>query len=198
VSGERRYQAALRGGLATVPVLITDGDPVEIAIVENLLRESLTAIEEAEAIDRLRSEHNYTLTDLPEILGKAESTLSEILALNKLPETVKNDCRNDPKAARRILTEIAKCGSPRRMTSLYEKYKAKGLTRGELRSKAKGPQEKPATAKLCLVRNFLKRLEALETAGLEESQLHQLAKELEQLRLVAQAKLEALRPQAQG
>ncbi|MBK5276696.1 MAG: ParB/RepB/Spo0J family partition protein [Desulfuromonadales bacterium] len=55
VSGERRYQAARNAGLATIPAIITDGEPAEISIIENLLRENLTAIEEAEAIERLRA-----------------------------------------------------------------------------------------------------------------------------------------------
>jgi ParB family chromosome partitioning protein len=50
VSGERRYQATVKAGLATVPAIITDGEPAEISIIENLLRENLTAIEEAEGI----------------------------------------------------------------------------------------------------------------------------------------------------
>jgi ParB family transcriptional regulator, chromosome partitioning protein len=52
VSGERRYQAAKNAGLETIPAILTDGEPAEISIIENLLRENLTAIEEAEAIVR--------------------------------------------------------------------------------------------------------------------------------------------------
>jgi ParB family chromosome partitioning protein len=58
VSGERRYQASINAGLATIPAIITDGEPAEISIIENLLRENLTAIEEAEAIERLRAVHD--------------------------------------------------------------------------------------------------------------------------------------------
>jgi len=86
VSGERRYQASVAAGLATIPAIFIKGDPMEVAIVENLLREGLTAIEEAEAIDRLRNAHNYQLGDLSQVLGKTESTLSEILSLNRLPQ----------------------------------------------------------------------------------------------------------------
>jgi ParB family chromosome partitioning protein len=108
VSGERRYQASKLAGLLTIPAVFTDGEPAEISIIENLLRENLTAIEEAEAIERLRVQHNYQLSDLTAALGKSDSTISEILSLNKLPDEVKNDCRNDPKTARGILVEIAK------------------------------------------------------------------------------------------
>jgi ParB family chromosome partitioning protein len=107
VSGERRYQASKLAGCLTIPAVFTDGDPAELSIVENLLRENLTAIEEAEAIEKLRAEHEYTLADMALILGKSDSTLSEILSFNKLPSEVKYDCRNEPKAGRVILALIA-------------------------------------------------------------------------------------------
>jgi ParB family transcriptional regulator, chromosome partitioning protein len=108
VSGERRYLASLAAGLPTIPAIVTNGDPAEISLVENLLREDFTAIEEAEAVERLRTSHNYQLSDLSGVLGKSPSTISEILSLNKLPDTIKDECRNDPKAARTVLAEIAK------------------------------------------------------------------------------------------
>jgi ParB family chromosome partitioning protein len=108
VSGERCYQAARLAGLATLPAILTDGNPVEIAIIENLLRENLTAIEEAEAIERLRALNDYQLADLSAILGKSVSLLSEILSLNRLPVAVKDDCRQDPKSSRGVLVEIAR------------------------------------------------------------------------------------------
>ncbi len=55
----------------------------------------------------MRAQHEYTLGDLALILGKSDSTLSEIISLNKLPDDVKNDCRNEPKAGRVILALIA-------------------------------------------------------------------------------------------
>lgn len=108
VSGERRYQAARNAGLETIPAILTDGEPAEISIIENLLRENLTAIEEAEAIERLRALHAYGLAELATSLGKSDSTISEILTLNRLPTEVKDDCRNDPKAMRSILVLIAR------------------------------------------------------------------------------------------
>jgi len=107
VSGERRYQAAKLAGLRTIPAVFTDGEPTEISIVENLLRENLTAIEEAEAIDRLKARHNYLLSDLSAALGKSDSTLSEILSLTKLPDEIKQDI-NDYKTAYYVNTFLRK------------------------------------------------------------------------------------------
>lgn len=60
VAGERRFKAAQQGGLATVPGICVEGNASEIALVENLLRQDLTAIEEAEALQRLKEEQQYT------------------------------------------------------------------------------------------------------------------------------------------
>jgi ParB family chromosome partitioning protein len=170
VSGERRYQASLLAGCQTIPAVFTDGEPAEISIVENLLRENLTAIEEAEAIDRLKTQHNYQLSDLTAALGKSNSTLSEILSLNKLPDDVKNDCRNDPKAARGILTVIARQSTPEKMSALYAKYKESGLTRGEIRKKAAKPKLAGAPIDLAFVDQFYDRLYQLESAALTVEQ----------------------------
>jgi len=193
VSGERRFQAAGNAGLKTIPAIITDGEPAEIAIIENLLRENLTAIEEAEAIERLRMVHDYGFTELAAALGKAESTLSEILSLNRLPNEVKDDCRNDPKAARGILTVIARQKSPEKMLALYQKYKTSGLTRGEIikqtaRPKASGPTVDAETlASLC------ERLDRLDIAGLTPEQKSAINLELVKLRSVAYQKMKLLK-----
>jgi ParB family chromosome partitioning protein len=182
VSGERRYQASLLAGCQTIPAVFTDGEPAEISIVENLLRENLTAIEEAEAIDRLKTQHNYQLSDLTAALGKSNSTLSEILSLNKLPDDVKNDCRNDPKAARGILTVIARQSTPEKMSALYTKYKESGLTRGEIRKKAAKPKLAGAPIDLTFVDQFYDRLYLLESATLTVEQKTALNLNLVKLR----------------
>ena len=170
VSGERRYQASKLAGLQTIPAVFTDGDPAELSIVENLLRENLTAIEEAEAIEKLRAQHDYTLGDLALVLGKSDSTLSEILSLNKLPDDVKNDCRNEPKAGRVILALIARQKTPEKMTALYTKYKESGLTVGELRKKAAKPKLTVATVDLTFVDQFYDRIYLLDSATLTNDQ----------------------------
>jgi len=170
VSGERRYQASKLAGLQTIPAVFTDGEPTEISIVENLLRENLTAIEEAEAIEKLRAQHEYTLADLALVLGKSDSTLSEILSLNKLPDDVKNDCRNEPKAGRVILALIARQKTPEKMTALYTKYKESGLTVGELRKKTAKPKPLDAPVDLTFVDQFYDRIYTLDSATLTNSQ----------------------------
>ena len=193
VSGERRYQAAINAGLKTIPAILTDGDPAEIAIIENLVRENLTAIEEAEAIERLRGLHDYAFSDLSSLLGKAESTLSEILSLNRLPLEVKDDCRNDPKVARGILTVIARQKTPERMTALYRKYKASGLTRGEIIRQTAKPRAKGPTIDAAALAAISERLDRLAVATLTCEQQVAVTLELVKLRSVAYQKLKLLK-----
>ncbi len=169
VSGERRYQAARNAGLENVPAILTDGEPAEISIIENLLRENLTAIEEAEAIERLRSVHDYGQVEVAAILGKSEPSISEILSLNRLPAAVKDDCRNDPKSARRILAVIARQKTPEKMIALYQKYKESGLTRGEIIPKPAKPKAPKTPLSPEEVAAFCERLDlaALGTAAPE-------------------------------
>ncbi len=192
VSGERRYQASLRAGLATIPAILTDGEPSEIAIIENLVRENLTAIEEAEAIERLRAVHDYGFTELATVLGKAESTLSEILSLNRLPAAVKDDCRNDPKAARGILTVIARQKSPEKMATMYQKYKANGLTRGEI-IKQSAPKTVKQAFKAKEIAAFCERLDLMIIEALSTEDKADFTAELNKLRGVAYQKLKLLK-----
>jgi ParB family chromosome partitioning protein len=193
VSGERRYQATKNAGLGSIPAILIDGDPTEIAIIENLQRENLTAIEEAEAVEKLRAGHDYGLAKLSAILGKAESTLSELLSLNRLPTEVKDDCRNNPKAMRSILTLIARQKTPEKMTALYGKYRESGLTYGELRKRIAKPKAKDAPLDLSFVDQFCERLDSLDCIRLTEEQKGMLNSGLGKLRNLANRKLKLLK-----
>jgi ParB family chromosome partitioning protein len=193
VSGERRYQAAKLAGCATIPAVLTDGEPAEISIVENLLRENLTAIEEAEAIEKLRSQHDYGLSDLVGILVKSDSTISEILSLNKLPAEVKDDCRNDPKVFRGILRVIARQKTPEKMVALYQKYKESGLTCGEIVKKAAKPKPADAPIDLAFVDQFYDKLYSLDDTRLSPEQKASLNSNLVKLRSMAYQKMKLLK-----
>lgn len=132
VSGERRFRASQLAGQESIPAIFNGGgNSAEIALVENLLRENLNPIEEAEALQQLKVEQGYTNEQISAVIGKAISTISEILSLNKLPAEVKDVCRQDPKVSRRALVVIAKEDSAEAMKSLFEKYQ-----RMELKSDA--------------------------------------------------------------
>jgi len=92
VAGERRWRAAQVAGLPQVPCLIrplTDLEAAAAALVENLQRQDLNAIEEAEGVARLRDEFGMTQDDLATALGKSRPHISNMLRLLNLPEPVR-------------------------------------------------------------------------------------------------------------
>lgn len=92
VAGERRWRAAKAAGLEAVPVVIreiSDRESLEIAIIENVQRADLNAIEEADGYQALIDEHGYTQADLGEVMGKSRSHVANTLRLLKLPKAVR-------------------------------------------------------------------------------------------------------------
>jgi len=92
VAGERRWRAAQRVGLNEVPVIVralADSEALEIALVENLQREDLGPLEEAEAYKRLVSEFGRTQASLAEAVGKSRSHVANTLRLLSLPAPVR-------------------------------------------------------------------------------------------------------------
>lgn len=92
IAGERRWRAAQRAELHDVPVLLVeanDREALEIAIVENVQRADLNAMEEAAGYERLIAEFDYTQNDLAKVIGKSRSHVANTLRLSKLPEPVK-------------------------------------------------------------------------------------------------------------
>ncbi|MEE2667655.1 MAG: ParB/RepB/Spo0J family partition protein [Pseudomonadota bacterium] len=93
IAGERRWRAAQKANLHEIPVVIKDleeNEVLEIALIENIQREDLTAIEEASGLNRLLVEHNYTQKDLSKIIGKSRSNIANTLRLLSLPHKVQD------------------------------------------------------------------------------------------------------------
>ena len=125
VAGERRLAAAREVGLTAIPGIFIDGDAAEIALIENLQRQDLTWVEEAEALQLLMVEQQYTQEQLGGIIGKARNTLSETLSLNRLPQEIRDECRGDRTITRSALIAIARKKQARSMISAYKACKAK-------------------------------------------------------------------------
>ncbi|HLW90693.1 MAG TPA: ParB/RepB/Spo0J family partition protein [Roseiarcus sp.] len=89
VAGERRWRAAQRAGLHEVPIIIieaSDKDALAIAIIENVQRADLNALEEAGAYAQLMDEHGYSQVDVARVLGKSRSHVANTLRLRALPD----------------------------------------------------------------------------------------------------------------
>ena len=91
IAGERRLRASLKAGLETIPCLIDqkkDQDALESALIENLQREDLNAVEEARGYDRLKREFGLTQDEVATSTGKARSTIANSLRVLSLPQKV--------------------------------------------------------------------------------------------------------------
>ncbi len=153
IAGERRYQAAVQVGLRELPGVIRDGDDnevLEVALVENLQRKDLTAFEESEAMQALAQRCAYTHEMLAKKLGKSRVAVTESLALNAMPDEVKNLCRLADITSKSLLLQVVRQGDPQKMIALVERITSQGgATREEVR-KASGQAQAWAAARLHL------------------------------------------------
>ncbi|MDH7500597.1 MAG: ParB/RepB/Spo0J family partition protein [candidate division NC10 bacterium] len=97
VAGERRWRAAKEAGLKTIPALVQDvssDEILEIALIENLQREDLNPLEEAEAYQRLIQDHGLTQEEISRRVGKDRASIANILRLLHLPPPLKEDLAN--------------------------------------------------------------------------------------------------------
>jgi ParB family transcriptional regulator, chromosome partitioning protein len=146
VAGERRYQAAVQAGLLELPVVIRDVDEtemLEIALIENIQRKDLTPFEESEALQGLAESCGYTHEDLARRLGKSRTAITESLALNAMPEEVRNLCRLADISAKSLLLQVVRQNTPEKMTALIEKIAGQGqggATRQQMRDAAAKPR----------------------------------------------------------
>src|SRR2546422_1829277 len=96
IAGERRWRAARQAGLERIPALVreaTDAESLELALVENLLREDLNPMEEAEAYQQILTEFGWTQEELAQRVGRDRSTIANSLRLLKLPLSIQDDLR---------------------------------------------------------------------------------------------------------
>jgi len=145
IVGERRWRAAQRAGLKEVPVLVKEAEgreALELSLIENLQRENLNPIEEAEAFKRLTEEFNVSQGDLATRLGKDRTTITNTLRLLKLPLEVRNQLlqnRITSGHARAILSLETK----EKQKELCSRIIQKGLSVREAEAIAKRWSEKP-------------------------------------------------------
>ena len=144
VAGERRYQAAVQVGLREIPVVIRDVDEtemLELALIENLQRKDLTPFEESEGLQGLAERCGYTHEDLARRLGKSRTSVTESLALNAMPDEVRNLCRLADISSKSLLLQVVRQETPEKMTALVEKIAGQGgATRQQLREAAARPK----------------------------------------------------------
>lgn len=146
IAGERRYRAAVLAGLREIPCVEREagpGDALELALVENLLRDDLSPFEEAAAYEGLIREHGYTHDSLARRVGKGRTSITETLALLNVPEEIREACRAAGVVSRRLLLRVAREPSPEAMLACVARL-AGGLDEpAPKRRRAKGERARP-------------------------------------------------------
>lgn len=92
VAGERRFRAAKMANLSEIPALVKtldDKNAAEISLIENVQRENLNPVEEAEGYQNLMQKYGYELEDVSKLIGKSESYIRNLMRINSLPDSVK-------------------------------------------------------------------------------------------------------------
>lgn len=126
LAGSRRLKACRELGHKTIPALVIDGDPLQISLIENLVREELNPVDEAEALLGLKERGNFTLQELAVIAGRSESYTSEILSLASLPETIKASVRtSEVQPTRNFRIELARENDPKRLMKLWKSFQSR-------------------------------------------------------------------------
>jgi len=173
VAGQRRLLAHRELGRSRIAALLTAGDRDELALIENLQREALPPLDEAEALAALKQRHGYSQDELAKALAKAKSTISELLSLNQLADGLKADVRAQPRpVAKSVLIEIVRLDDADAQAALWERLKAGGTVRDARRAKSRASPAAPAAPADELARlarasdRLLRRLESVTAAGL--------------------------------
>src|SRR5262245_18969458 len=140
LAGERRFRAARLAGLDRLPAVVRDGgDDLEIALIENLQREDLSPLEEAEALASLIERHGYSHREVADLLGKSRPYVSNTLALTKLPESVKADLHREGHiTSREVLMGIARQETTEAAESLWSRLRLDSVSVRRFRAEQTG------------------------------------------------------------
>jgi len=146
IAGERRWRAARLAGLKTIPALVkeaTKRELLEMALIENIQREDLNALEAAEAYKRLQDEFKLTQEDLAKRVGKERSTITNFLRLLKLPEPIQSAVRKGEISSGHARALIA-IDDPARQMDIFRKTVGRGLSVRDVERLAREKKGKPA------------------------------------------------------
>jgi ParB family chromosome partitioning protein len=131
VSGHRRVTAAGKAGLTEIYGTFTDGDTRLQGFVENLQREDLAPVDEAEQMAALMKEYVFNQYQLADALGKSQAAVSTTMSLNKLPEEIRDACRTNPNIPKNTLLEVARMKTEKSMRRKFQVYMNKAGKAGQ-------------------------------------------------------------------
>jgi ParB family chromosome partitioning protein len=179
VTGERRYQAHKLLGRARIEAIILrnldEAGAFEVALIENLQREDLSPFEEAAGYQRLMDEFGYTQEQVSERVGKARSTITNTLALNRLPEKIRAEVAATNRVSKSVLLEVARLEREADQLRMWERIKRHPTTLRGAREEKQGQKVAPIKASeqkkrlietLKLGSDFARRLEKIDAGYL--------------------------------
>jgi len=149
IAGERRYIASKNISLKEIPCIemdVQENEAMEIALIENLQRKDLDLFEEADGLNALIDLYGYSHQEVSEKIGKARSTITEILSISKVPEKVREIIKTSGVFSRSTIIEIAKQKSDSDMLKFARQIVERRLTREDTRDLSKllkGKVKKP-------------------------------------------------------
>lgn len=157
IAGERRFVAAKKAGMDIVPCIVmevSENEAMEISLVENLQRKDLDVFEEADGLKALVDNYGYNHEKISKKIGKARSTITEIINLSKIPNDVRMLCNEYDIKSRSMLIEIAKLKSKDDMIKLLYQIKDRGLKRDDTRELSKEMKGKKTPTSRRYVYNY--------------------------------------------
>ncbi|MGQ9801627.1 MAG: ParB/RepB/Spo0J family partition protein [Candidatus Saccharicenans sp.] len=151
IAGERRFVASRNLGLKEIPcieMVVDDQEALEISLIENLQRKDLDIFEEADGLKALMSLYGYSHQEVADKIGKARSTITEIISVSRIPLTLREKLKDAGITSRSTIIEIAKIDSEETMVRVVDQIIERKLTRTDTRDltrlfKEKEEKEKP-------------------------------------------------------
>lgn len=140
IAGERRFIASKKIGLKEIPCIemnVGDNEAMELALVENLQRKDLDAFEEADGLRSLAENYGYSHEEISRKIGKARSTITEIIIISKIPEEIRDYCKRNNILSRSTLIEVAKQKDKKSMYILINEIRERDLSREDTRDLSK-------------------------------------------------------------
>lgn len=140
IAGERRYMASKAAGLTSIPCIemdVHDQEAMEIALIENLQRKDLDVFEEADGLQALADLYSYSHQEIADKIGKARSTITEILSITRIPEPIRLIIKDASIFSRTMILEVARQATSDDMLELVKQITERKLTREDTRDLSK-------------------------------------------------------------
>ncbi|WP_051330039.1 ParB/RepB/Spo0J family partition protein [Niveispirillum irakense] len=157
IAGERRWRASRLAGRDRIRALVVDGDPAEIALIENIQRVDLTSLEEARAMQALMQSHGYSQGQVADLLGRSRVRVNETLRILTLPADMLAALEGTESLPRTLLLQIAREEDPALQRRLWDQARA-GAGEKALRAARPNRDGSPNRSEQAQVRDYLTRL----------------------------------------